>query len=884
MGSHSKSNMGRKDLNQPTPPQWSGRFLRWFCREDLADAVLGDLEELYLRRYEAHGKRFSNWLHLLDVLLFLRPFAFKRESNCLPKRSINSNFAIMFKHTLLLSFRSFKRYKSYFLINLSGLTLGIACSVLVFLIVRHQFSFDNFHSDSERIFRFVTEEETDKVGFSPAVPPAFGPTFRADYSFGDKVARIYTQKDRIITVTDAQRSRKYLETVSFVEADFFNIFNFPTVSGQAEKMLSEPNTALITEKFAAKYFGGESALGKVFRVDNRIDFQIKGVLLDIPDNSDFRSGIYLSYANMKQYNQWLASPDSWGGITDDLQTFTKLNPGIEPSQIELVLAEYVKKYRPNSKNKHHYKLQPLSDVHFNASYSSKENILWMLVVVGFFLILTACLNFINLASAQVINRSKEVGVRKTLGSAKSQLFWQFTTETGLIVGLGAVLAVAISYVALPYINEMLDIRTSIDFFSDFQLLGFLFALIVLVTLASSAYPGVVISGFRPVQALKGKFGGGNGAINLRRVLITTQFVISQVLLIGLVVVMFQLDYLKSSDLGFSKEAVIMLPLGSSGEKIWALKTQLEQVPQIERVSLCYAAPASKSVWTTMFRFDNNTETEDFHISIKGADVDYLSTFDVELAAGRNLFKSDSVKEFLVNETLARKLGFSSPADIVGKTLAPATNDWKGSIVGVVRDFHDQSLQSDINPIVIIPDPGIFNRVAVLIDMTNPQEVLTELEKEWTSVYPDKVYQYTFLDQQTQEFYQTEETMFTLVEIFSFIALFIACIGLYGLVAFMATQKTMEIGIRKVLGASVPQILWIFGKEFTRLIILAFLIAAPLAWRIMTEWLQNYAYGIEMSPWFLVLEVLVVLIIVVATIGFQSIKTAMANPVDSLRTE
>jgi len=789
----------------------------------------------------------------------------------------------MLKSYLKLALRNIVRSASYSVINVSGLALGITCVLLIFSMVTYHLNFDDFHSDSDRIYRFVTEQHRDQISYAGSVPPAFGKTFRNDYTFTEKVAHLCTAHEALVSFEHGAGLKKFMEEPAFADPEFFDVFNFPLASGNNAKVLTEPNTAIITQRIAKKFFGNESPLDKTIRLNNSIDFRITGVLKNIPDNTDLRSEIYLSYSTLGQFSPWYAAEDSWGGITTDLQTFGKLREGISPHEVEAVLPAYVKKFRPTSKNVHHYKLQPLNDMHFNANYGGvmEKQTLIVLSVIGFFLIFTACLNFINLATAQAVTRSKEVGVRKTLGSARAQLFWQFALETSVIVVFATVIGFAVAYSVVPFVNELFNTRVQFNLLTDFNLMLFMPMLMVIVTLLSSSYPGLILSGFKPVQALKGKL-TGTGNFNLRRSLITVQFTISQVLLIGLIVVVSQMKYFKSTDMGFNQEAIVMIPTGSKDEKMKTLKDKFAQIRNVENVTTCFASPSSQNRWGTSMFFDNRSEQEDFAVSFRAADENYLSTFGIPLIAGRNLLPADTIREFLVNETLVSKLNMSAE-EILGKNML-VNGSWTGPIVGVVKDFHDQSLHADISPVFLGTSREYYHTYAVKINMENSRETLAALEQAWTEMYPELIYHYDFLDHLTAEFYQTEETMLKMIEIFAFIALFIGCMGLYGMASFMSLQKTKEIGIRKVLGGSVSHILWIFGREFSRLILLAFLLAAPVGWFLMSRWLENYAYHIDMNVWVLVAEIAIIGTIVLFTVGYKALSSAVMNPVKALRAE
>jgi putative ABC transport system permease protein len=786
----------------------------------------------------------------------------------------------MLRSNIILAFRNIIRHASNSTINISGIALGITCALLIFSLVTYHLSFDNFHDDSHRIYRFVTEEHRDEVSYVGSVPPGFAKAFRDDYTFGEKLARLAIAHEALITVQQANDKKKFIENAAFAEPDYFEIFDFPLASGVVAG--TQANTAILTEKMAKKFFGKESPLDQTIRFNNSVDFKIVGVLKDIPDNTDLRHEIYLSYGNIRDYSEWYAS-ESWGGISSELLTFAKLREGVEPIDVEKVLPDYVKRYRPTSKNVHHYKLQPLSDIHFNENYGGviARSTLIVLSVIGFFLVFTACLNFINLSTAQAVTRSKEIGVRKTLGSARMQLFWQFALETGMIVTLATFIALAVAYSVVPFINELFDARMQFDLLQDQRLMLFIPGLMIVVTLLSCSYPGMVLSGFKPAQALKGKFSGKQN-FNLRRSLITVQFTISQVLLICLIAMVLQMHYFKSTDMGYDQEAIVMIPSGSYDEKIKTLKDRFEQIPNVQSVTSCFASPASENRWGTSLVFENRTAQEDFSVSFRGGDKDFIKTFGLKLVAGRNLEPSDTVREFVVNETLVSKLN-QTPEEILGKNLR-INGSWAGPVVGVVRDFHDQSLHGDISPVVIASNIRQYHTYAVKINMQNSKETLQALERSWSEMYPELLYTYQFLDEETAEFYQTEETMLQLIEVFAFIALFIGCMGLYGMASFMSLQKTKEIGIRKVLGGSISHILWIFGKEFARLIIIAFVIAAPIGWYLMSRWLENFAYRIELTSWIFLAEVAFIATLVLFTVGYKALRTALMNPVRALRTE
>jgi len=797
----------------------------------------------------------------------------------------------MLKNYFKIAFRNLTRNKTYGFLNIMGLALSIACGILLFTLVKYHLSFDDFHKDSDRIYRVVTEQHRDQISYVNSVPPPLGKALRNDYVFGETVARSAVFDNETITLDAGAEMKKFKEKngVAFAEPGYFDIFNFPLLQGDKKTVLSEPYTAIITESLARKYFGNDNPLGKVFRLDSKIDCKVTGILKNLPDNTDQKTEIFISWPTLTAYNKWMAADDSWGGIIDGLQCFVRLRPNISPAQVEKLLPAYVTKYRPKSKNVHHYKLQPLREMHFDGRYGGvmeKRN-LWILSFIGLFLIITACVNFINLATAQALRRSREVGIRKVLGSLRWQLFWQFIAETGLIAVAATGLAICLSFFMLPYVNQWFNTRIPFHAFGDWQLLCFIPLLIVLVTFLAGSYPGLILSGFRPVMALKGKLSMQSiGGFNTRRTLIVGQFTISLVLIIGMIVITRQMQYAKQSDLGFNKDAVVMMPMGGAAKEMATktLKDRLANIPGVEKVSLCFSAPSSDETWNTSIRFDTRQEDELFRVNMKSGDDQYLPTFGLQLLTGRNIFPSDSVREFLVNETLVHKLGLQSPGDAIGRKIAFNGGNSSGVIVGVLKDFHDRSFHEDINALCVTTSRSQYTDYAVKINMKNLASVMPALEKTWSATHPDQVYEYQFLDDQIAAFYEMEETMLKLIRSFAVIAIFIGCLGLYGLVAFMVAQKTKEIGIRKVLGSGATEILWIFGKEFARLIGIAFLVAAPISWLLMNHWLQNYKYHIPLGPWIFVLAALLVMGVAAVTVGYQSIRAAWMNPVKSLRTE
>jgi ABC-type antimicrobial peptide transport system permease subunit len=869
------------------PPRLFLKFFRWFCHPRMLDYIEGDLLEVYKVRSKKLGKRKADLKFIIDVLLLFRPGIIKPAN--IKKNLYNP---VMIRNYFKVGYRNIVKNKSYSFINVTGLTLSITCAIFIFSFVKYNLSFDNFHQNPERIYRIVTELHRDVIAYRSSTTSPLGDFFRNDYTYGEKIARVYTERDALITIRNGNELAKFEEAegIAFSETDFFDIFNFPLKQGDKTTVLADPNTAIITETIARKYFGDRDPIGETFCFKNKMAFTVTGVLEDLPANTDIKSEIFVSYASLKTYDPWLASDtDGWGGIRDGMKCYTLLRPNTSVSKVEEVLSAYVKIYRPTSKNVHRYKLQPLADIHFNANYGGaieKSNLV-ILFVIGLFLIVTACVNFINLATAQALKRSKEVGVRKVLGSLKKQLFWQFIFETGIITFAGIVIASILSYTIFPYVNHFFGTQIPTSVFYDGQLFLFMVLVGIVVTFLAGSYPGLVLAGFQPVAALKGKLSRQTiGGFNTRRTLIVVQFAISQVLIIGMVVITNQMRYTHQSNLGFDKNAIVMVSMGTDTkpEQANTIKNEMLRIPGVEKLSLCFTAPSSEDEWGNSIRFENSSEEVNFRTSIKSVDADYISTFDLPLVAGRNLQPSDSVREMLVNEAMVRKLNLKSAEDAIGKVITANGGSMHAPIVGVVKDFHNRSFHEAISPILLTTYTADYMNYAVKLNLADAKDALAAIEKVWLQQHPDQIFKYQFLDESIARFYETEERTLRLIQIFSFIAIIIGCLGLYGLVSFMVSQKTKEIGIRKVLGGTAAHIVWLFGQEFTRLIVVAFLIAAPIGWWFMNDWLQDFTFHIPIRVWTFIIAISFSLVVAAITVCYQVMHTAFANPVKSLRIE
>ncbi len=859
------------------PPQWMISFFRWFCHQDYQEDIEGDLLERLEQRRNGMSVKRANRLFFFDIIKLFRPSLMK---------SFLGNQKLIYSDMYITHFkiawRTLLRNKGFTAINIAGLTLGIACCMLIFSFVNYHKSFDSYHDDSDRIYRFVTEQHREIVRYTAASTNPMGNVFREEYDLAEYVAHVCSVEEMLVKIGD---ENKFQEDVSFAEPDFFNILKLPFLHGDSENAFQEIGSVVLTESLAIKLFGTANAIGEVLEINGNIQGKITGVLEDIPPNSDFQTALYISYNTLPQFSEWYASDEAWGGLSSAMQCFIKLKPTTTVAMVESAVEGYPERFRPGHNNRHVYKLQSINDIHFSEQYGgvlSKSN-LNALLIIGLFLLITACFNFINLATALSINRLKEVGVTKVMGGSQVNLFWRFMAETSLITIAAFTFGLIVSYLSLDYINPWLGDSLRFNYLFNSNYFIFIPILLLFVVFAAGSYPGINMARFSPIEALKGSNGiNKKQGFSLRKSLIVAQFSISQLLVIGMIVMIAQLKYAQA-DLGFNKDAILLIPIGSKDDKMKTLKNQLSELSQVESITSCYASPASNEhYWGTSVWYENREEAEIFNIQFKGADTDYLTTFDIELVAGRNLLPNDSIEEFLVNETFLVNMNIPDAQSVIGKTLTINGKSFSGPIVGVVADFYDLSFRSQKSAICITTSMDNYNNYALRLGEGNFNEAIASIEALWTKQYPESIFTFEFLDEQLEGFYETEMVLVNVIKTFSIVAILIGCLGLFGLISFMAANRKKEIAIRKILGGTISQILGIFSSEFLKLIMIAAIIAIPIGWWAMNDWLQNFAYKITINVWVFLLAVGISAIISLITISYQSFKAATANPVDSLR--
>jgi putative ABC transport system permease protein len=800
----------------------------------------------------------------------------------------------MLKNFLITAARNLVRQRNTTAINVAGLMLGIAASLILFLLIKDQTSYDMYHSKNERIYRVISEYDgSDGRNYSAGVQAVFPDAFRNDFPEAELVTFTSYRSDAVILIPQKSgEPKKFYEErgVTFAEPEFFKIFDRPILFGDASTALDEPNEAIISRGLAVKYFGKEDARGEVVTREDK-DYRIAAIMDDAPTNTDFPFTIMLSYASIKKENE----TNGWNSTWSDEQCYFLLKEGTDVAEIDRRMPAFVAKYIKDNTNHKYYLAQPLSELHYDdrtGNYNYKTMSKEMLAafgIVAIFLVLTACINFVNLATAEAIKRSKEVGIRKSLGSTRNQLIGQFMGETSLVTVISMVIAVGLSYAALGFLNPFLETQLRVDLFSDVSLWLFIIVITFVVSLLSGVYPSFVISAYKPAQALKNQISDRNSSgYVLRKGLVVLQFFISQFFIIGTIVLISQMNFFMNKDLGFKKDSIITIPIpddekpvydGGSG-KMKTLRNEILNLSGVEGASLCNSAPSSGSVSGTSFSVTG--KDEQLRTQVKTIDGNYVEMFGLTLLAGDGLADGDTAATALINERLMVIAGYTTPDAIVGKEIKM----WgkRLPVAGVLKDFHTVSLHDPIEPTILLNRVRNYSELAVKLTGGDAQSTIDMIKSKWERAYPNALFSYEFLDQNIKEFYDRDRRMSALLTIFTGLAILIGCLGLFGLATFMANQKTKEIGVRKVLGASVENIVFLFSKEFIKLIVIGFLIAAPAAWYVMNQWLSEFAYRIELGPSVFVVGLALTFLVAMLTVGYRSFRAATVNPVDSLRSE
>ena len=802
----------------------------------------------------------------------------------------------MFKNYFKIAWRNIRKNKLFSIINILGLSIGIATCFIIMLYVQDEMSYDKFNVNAANIVRVVFHANINggEINESIAMPPV-AQTMKKDFPEVEDATRLLNMGASKVTY---QEKTFKDDQFAFVDPNFFSLFTLPMIEGDAETALQQPHTIVITKSTAEKYFGKENALGKTLSFNNTDSYKVTGVIENIPANSHFHFDMFGSMTGWQD-----AKSDSW--MDGGYHTYLLLRPGADLTKMEARFPDMVAKYMGpqiqqrmglslqqfrTKGNSLGFQLQPLTDIHLHSTTNNEfepgGNAMYVYIFGGIaiFMLMIACINFINLSTAGAARRAKEVGIRKVAGSGRVQLIKQFLSESVMITLFALLVAFAMVQLALPAFNAIADKHLHFD---AKPIIAFV-ALGLLVGIVAGMYPAFYLSSFKPIAVLKGKFTSHNKSFGLRSGLVVFQFFISTGLIIGTIVVYQQMKFIQNKDLGYNKEQLITLPNSYVlGKNEGAFKQQMLQDPRIVNATMSWYKPAGPSNYNNALAYPQGND----HLIVNGVDYhvdeNYIPTFDMKMASGRNFskdFATDS-SAILLNETAAKALGWNNTTAI-GKTIirqnSDRGNNFAYHVIGVVKNFNFKSLHEAVSPLFMTlqPEGGLVFKVKT----KDVAGLLSFMKRQWESYNTGEPFTYSFIDDLFNKTYSAEQKTGTILNLFSILTIFVACLGLFGLATYTAEQRTKEIGIRKVLGASVSQVTGMLSKDFAKLVFIASVIAFPAAWWAMNKWLQSFAYRIQVSWWVFVFAGIITLLIALVTVSFQAIKAAIANPVKSLRTE
>lgn len=800
----------------------------------------------------------------------------------------------MFTLNFKIALRNLWKHKVYASLNIIGLSIGLTCALIIFIFISQWLSVDNFHPLADRVYRVVSIGNS-KNGKAPmmGVPAPMANALRAEFPQLEKVANI-VQSFNLVDVpgTDGKIKQHFKElgNAFYADPEFFEILNFPWIIGDPSSLAS-PNHIAITQSTAVKYFGNwQNAVGKKLKLNGEdAVYEVTGIMKDIPQNSDFPIHMVISFQNY--YN---ATSTRWNSVNLGHQCYVLAKPGTDMAALQNQLTAFTKKYyNPKDPLANTHEFQPFPSIHLDERYgtfSSKHyssGQLNALKVIGAFLLLIACINFINMATAQAVSRSKEVGVRKVLGSSRKQLLFRFLGETFILTMIAMVAACILVEICLPMISNFLDQQLSFNIQQYPILLVFIVGLWVVISLLAGTYPALIVSGFNPINALKNKISSGKmSAFSLRSVLVVVQFSVTLILIISTLIVMKQINFFKNKPLGFNDRAIVQLNMPSdslSKLRFESFKQKVLTNTGVEMASYAYNPPSTASNNYTSFFLSNSSERGDFLICNKPADEDYFKLFGLKLIAGKTLSKTDTTNGYILNETLLHQLSFKNPEDALGK-MFQLNKRAKAPIIGVVKNFNNLSLHGEIDPVALYTSKDEYQSLFIKLSPQHMQATINAIGEDFNTFFPNQFFETTFYDQYIANYYLVEEKTATLLSTFTSIAIFISCFGLFALISFVAVQRTKEMAIRKVLGATTGELMRQLNHSFVKMMLVANLLAWPLAYIFINSWLKTFAYKIEL-PWQpFIWAGLSSILILILTVSLRAYKVANANPISALKYE
>lgn len=803
----------------------------------------------------------------------------------------------MFQHYIKIALRSLMRFKGYSIINLTGLALGLSAGILIMVYVLDELSYDKFHANSDRLYRVITAFNSDQGqdGSNETNAWPIGDILRR--TFPEAEAVLYTRNAGNLMVTYA--GKKVREVAHYMSPEFFRMFSFPLVKGNIETALSDPFALVISEKMEAKYFPGENALGQTLVFNDTLEFHITGVMKDLPSNSHIQADLLPSFASWEKMNPGFSYSDGWGNF--NMRNYILLEPGTNAEAFFRKAENLYNEHAGDLMNQWGVKasvgFEPFNEIYLRSTAGNGLGPLgsmatvYLLSGVGLFVIILACINFINLATARSVYRAKEVGVKKVVGSSRVRLVGQFLSESMVITVLSFMIALAVIGLFLPMFNQLLAKSYTMAALLDVKIIVGTLFLLCFIILCAGYYPAWVMSAFKPAEILKGRMQNGSKGVQLRRVLVVAQFMISVSLVAGTIIVINQLQFMQSRDLGFTRDEVFVMNIARTkpvdGNAYEAFSNELRSQALVKEVTFCNSLPAI-SGWRGQWAYPEGKEDADHLVETHyiAADEKYVDALNLTLLAGRNFDperKSDE-DALIINEETMRQMGWETPENAVGKRIVSRSQTPAGIVIGVVKDYHDQGLQNKIAPIVIDFTGKYAYLYAIRFSVADTKNMIETLGSLWGKYFPENEFNYFFLSETFSKQYAKEQRLATVFSIFSVLTIVIAVIGLFGLVSFLVTTRTKEIGVRKILGASVWSLTSLLSREFVWLVVAANIVALPLVVYFAQEWLQTFAYRMELSPMVFVLTTAAALVVTFLTVSIQTIKAANGNPVDSLRSE
>lgn len=810
----------------------------------------------------------------------MRPAFIKRQKNEYPSPLLLS--IAMIQNYFKIAWRNLLKNKFYSLINGAGLTLGLGVGILILLWVQDELSFDRFHKQSDEIYKLENRVGTgsSKQIWTSTVAPIAVLGKRELPEIKDGVRMSYNDSYILFRYKDKVFNE---ENSSFTDPSLFSVFDFNLIKGNAEKPFSDDNSVVLTETTAKKYFGDEDPIGKILAANNKVNFTVSGVVKDFPKNSTIQGDLFLPIGKLFK-DMYSRRQDGRNKDNDfhqfNYSTYLLLQPGQDIANLADKLRNIHLRNKADDTDLT-YLLQPLASKHLYKADGSDGGIstVRMFMIIALLILGIACINYVNLSTARAMLRSKEVSMRKIVGAARKQLFLQFIIETALVFGISSVVAVTLIYTLLPFYNELSGKQLAFDL-TNFQIWKII-GLTLLGTLAvSSIYPAFLLSSFDPLKAFKGKASIGIGDVALRKVLVVAQFAVSVILIIGTFVISTQLKYIQSKALGYDKSHVLSFTMRNMGNHYEAVKADLLSQPGVAGVTRANSNIVRIGSQTGSNEWDGKEQGETMMTRPMAIDKDFMSFFKMQLTEGAGFTGSVSdSSHFILNETAIKASRIKDP---IGKRFK--LWDREGTIIGVVKDFHTTSMRQKIDPAVFFYDAGEANRIYIKTKSQDAEKVIAAAERSWKQYNGDFAFSYAFLDDAFNDLYRAEQQSGVLFNLFAAIAIVISCLGLFGLAAYTAQVRTREIGVRKVLGSSVTGIVRLLAKDFIQLIIIAIVIAVPIAWYSMNSWLADFAYKISISWWMFAAAGGMALAVAMLTISFQSIKAALMNPVKSLRSE